>query len=121
MSFKKGQYIVISHNHLDKLSYPTNFVFKINRTEKYLHSIDCEGEENGWSIFPFKSKELSLDIVKKWNPQWRFAYSFEIMEYEKLGKPFKSDFYLKDNLNYNLIYKTVNNLINDFENITIEN
>jgi len=77
-NFQKDSYIVITPSQKDS-SFPRDFCFKQRQTDTYLLPyLDAGGStDNGWNIFEAKSRT-----------NWRPATLKEVVEYDRLGKPY---------------------------------
>ena len=75
--FKKNDYIVVLYND-NSLNSWTNQCFKQLEDLYYLKVVkNLNGNTDGWSVINFKNQS-----------KWRYASSAEILEYERIGKPF---------------------------------
>lgn len=75
--FKKNDYIVVLYND-NSLNSWTNQCFKQLEDLYYLKVVkNLNGNTDGWSVINFENQS-----------KWRYASSAEILEYERIGKPF---------------------------------
>lgn len=75
--FKKNDYIVVLYNN-NSLNSWTNQCFKQLEDLYYLKVVkNLNGNTDGWSVISFENQS-----------KWRYASSAEILEYERIGKPF---------------------------------
>ena len=82
--FKEGDYIVVLDSPQKDKAFTRNYIFKQIKDYHYLMSeLDASGDEdNGWIRINFTKKDCNT------NYDWRYATKEEILEYERLGKPF---------------------------------
>ena len=82
--FKKGDYIVCLNTPEYDTSFTKNYIFKQKSTDSYLlPELDVEGSTtNGWGMIDFARKEEYSN--------WRYATNDEILEYDRIGKPFNT-------------------------------
>jgi len=83
--FKKGEYIVILKG-LESIGFKLNFCYKQRCDDNYLKVYkDINGSTNNG--FQAHLYNKSFSSVKGLN-DWRYATPQEILEYDKLNKPF---------------------------------
>lgn len=80
--FRKGDYIVITNLDKNDFNFPINYCYKQVEDNYYLRvKQDAKGYANGWAI-------LRYDKSNNYDFDWRYATREEIVEYDRLDRPF---------------------------------
>jgi hypothetical protein len=106
--FKKGDYIVCLNTPEDNEDFPPNYIFKQRQNAENIKvEKDNKGISNGWGLIDFnQTKRFS---------NWRYGTKEEIIEYEKLDKPYDTTTLMCSmndiNENYDYLIPILNKLL----------